>query len=179
MKNFFNDYFEIISKKLYDGSEEELTSFAGLVLEAHNKGGRVLFFGNGGSASIASHAAIDLTKSAKICAMNFSDNSLITCLSNDFGYEEWVSKAINYFSNEKDLIVIISSSGRSKNMINGANQAKSLGLPLITLSGFSSDNELRTKGKINMWVNSAEYNVVETVHQTWILSVIDLLAKNN
>ena len=120
---------------------------------------------------------MDLTKTTNIKAMTFNESSILTCFSNDFGYENWVEKAIGYYSNKEDLVILISSSGESKNILNGGVKARALGLPLITLSGFSEDNKLRHMGDVNLWVDSKQYNIVETVHQVWILSIIDFLVE--
>ncbi len=77
-----------------------------------------MIFGNGGSAAIANHFSVDLTKVSKIRCVNFNESSLITCFSNDFGYENWVKKVLEFHGNSKDMIILISSSGESKNMIN-------------------------------------------------------------
>ena len=79
---------------------------------------------------------------------------------------------------KNDMVILISSSGRSKNIINGARKAKKMGLPLITFSGFSSKNQLRDIGDVNLWIDSTRYNIVEIVHQTWMLSVIDNIIEN-
>ena len=77
------------------------------------------------------------------------------------------------------MVILISSSGSSKNIINGANKALSMKLPLITFSGFSSDNLLRKLGDINFWVDSSTYNIVESIHQMWLLSVVDYLIQED
>ena len=83
-----------------------------------------MIFGNGGSAAIASHFSVDLTKNAKIRCTNYNESDLLTCFSNDYGYEKWVEKSIDFFSDPGDVVILISSSGRSKNMLNGAKSAK-------------------------------------------------------
>ena len=102
----------------------------------------------------------------------------MTCFSNDYGYERWVEKAIEFYADEGDLVILISSSGQSKNMINGAIKVKNMGISLITLSGFLENNPLRAMGDINLWADSLNYNVVETTHQVWLLSIVDYLIKN-
>ena len=72
-------------------------------------------------------------------------------------------------------MILISSSGQSPNMFNGAEQAKAMKLPLVTLSGFRSDNPLRTEGDVNLWVDSTAYNIVEMTHHIWLLAIIDYL----
>jgi len=144
-----------------------------MINKVNKAGGTIFIVGNGGSAAIASHAAVDLTKTANIPATTFNESSLLTCFANDYGYEYWVEKALEFYTKKNDMVILISSSGESKNIINGARKAKEMGLPLITFSGFSPKNKLRDMGDVNLWIDSSKYNIVEIVHQTWILSVID------
>ena len=136
---------------------------------------KVILLGNGGSASIAAHVATDLTNAANIRAVNFSESSLITCLSNDYGYENWVAKAIEFYSDEGDIVILISSSGSSKNMLKAAHTAKKLGLHVITFTGFKDDNLLKQEGALNFWVDSKAYNIVENTDQIWLLLICDLI----
>ena len=148
--------------------------------EAQLRGSKVIIAGNGGSAAIASHCSVDLTKSAGIRCVNFNEADLITCLANDYGYEQWVAKAFQFYAEEGDLAILISSSGRSLNIINGTRKAKEIGLDVITLSGFLKDNPLRNLGDLNLWVSSNTYNVVEMTHHVWLVAIIDyLIAKYN
>tara|TARA_Y100001980_G_C14538626_1_gene315857 strand:+ start:1063 stop:1614 length:552 start_codon:yes stop_codon:yes gene_type:complete len=136
---------------------------------------KIIIFGNGGSASIADHFAVDMTKNAGYKTLSLNNAPLITCLANDFGYDQWVSKCIDYYASENDIAIFISSSGKSENMINGCNNAKNKGLKTITLTGFDQNNPLSTLGDYNLWVNSNSYNIVENLHQIWLLSLVDLL----
>jgi D-sedoheptulose 7-phosphate isomerase len=120
--------------------------------------------------------AVDLTKAAGIRAINFNEADLITCFANDYGYEHWVEKALESYADNKDLVILISSSGKSPNMINAAKKAKAMGLAVITLTGFREDNDLKKVGDINLWVNNSHYNTVEGAHQAWLLSIIDEIA---
>lgn len=135
--------------------------------------GKIIIAGNGGSAAMASHVAVDLTKAADVRSVTFNESDLITCFGNDFGYENWISKAIDYYHYRNDAVILISSSGQSQNIINAAKRSIELDLPLVTLSGFASDNPLRNVGNINLWVNSNSYNIVEMTHHTWLVSLID------
>ena len=85
---------------------------------------RILLFGNGGSAAIASHVSVDMTKNIKVKAMNFNEADLITCFSNDYGYEKWIEKAIEFYGSKGDILILISSSGKSKNMLNACKAAR-------------------------------------------------------
>lgn len=147
-----------------------------LIIEASRRGGKIIIAGNGASAAMASHVAVDLTKAAGVRAINFNEADLITCLANDYGYEHWIEKALDSYADPKDAVILISSSGMSPNILNAALKAKAMRLPLVTLSGFREDNSLKKLGDINFWVNNSQYNIVETVHQVWLLSVVDKIA---
>lgn len=141
-----------------------------LKLPINNK---IILAGNGASASISSHAAIDLTKAAKIRAINFNEANLLTCFSNDYGYENWLTKALGFYSIPGDILVLISSSGNSANIIKAANISKKLKIKLITLSGFSNKNKLVKKGLINFHVPSTNYNVIENTHLAILLQIVE------
>ena len=135
----------------------------------------MIVVGNGGSAAIASHVAVDFTKAAGIRATCFNEAGLLTCFANDFGYEEWVVNALENYADSNDVVILISSSGQSPNIVNAAKCAKAMSLDLITLSGFSNDNPLRSLGDVSFWCDSDHYNVVENSHQIWLLMIVDLL----
>jgi D-sedoheptulose 7-phosphate isomerase len=177
-KFFFESYYNKINNKLIDVSSSSLIEAALLIENVEKTSGKVILVGNGGSASIASHVSIDFTKAANIRSINFNEASLLTCFANDYGYENWASNALNFYADSNDIAILISSSGQSKNIINAADKAKKIGLPIITLSGFLESNPLRKMGDVNLWVNSSEYNIVESVHQVWLLSIVDYLISN-
>lgn len=177
-KFFFDSYYKKINNKLMDVSSSALIEAALLIENLEKTSGKVILVGNGGSASIASHVSIDFTKAANIRSINFNEASLLTCFANDYGYENWASNALNFYADSNDVVILISSSGQSKNIINAADKAKKIGLSVITLSGFLENNPLRKMGDINLWVNSSEYNIVESVHQIWLLSIVDYLISN-
>ena len=173
--HFFHDYFETVATKLSDIDTESLEQAAALVRRAHGSGSKVILVGNGGSAAMASHVAVDLTKAAGIRAINFNEADLLTCFANDYGYEHWVAKALEFYADSGDLAIMISSSGASQNMVNGAEQAGAMGLTVVSLSGFSPDNPLRQLGDLNLWVASDSYNIVEMTHHVWLLAIVDYL----
>jgi len=181
MKNltFFDSYYELLNNKVDFVERNLLLNVATYIRDAANNSGKIIIIGNGGSASIASHVVVDLTKAANIRAINFNEASLLTCFSNDYGYERWAEKAIEFYADKEDLIILISSSGQSKNIINCAIKAKEMGLPIITLSGFMKNNPLKEVGNVNLWVDSKIYNIVEMTHQIWLLSVVDYLIEND
>lgn len=144
-----------------------------LVLACAARGGMVYFIGNGGSAAIASHQATDWAKNGRIRAKSFSDVSLLTCLANDFGYEHGYAKAVEYFLTPDDLLVAISSSGRSPNILNAVDKARAIGTTVVTLSGFDGDNPLRARGIENVYVNSRVYGHVEICHLFQLHYIVD------
>ena len=135
-----------------------------------------MIFGNGGSAAIASHVSVDLTKNANIRSVNFNEADLITCFANDYGYERWIEKAIDFYADDKDVLILISSSGKSPNMINACKVARNKKMSkIITFTGHDKNNPLSKLGDINFWINSKAYNFVENLHQVWLLTVVDLI----
>ena len=126
---------------------------------------------------MASHVAVDFTKASGIRAVNFNEADLITCFANDYGYEHWVEEALNAYADRGDLVILISSSGKSPNIVNGAKKSKNMGLSLITVSGFLRQNPLRKMGDLNLWIDSSDYNIVEMTHHVWLVAIIDYLIK--
>jgi D-sedoheptulose 7-phosphate isomerase len=179
MIDYFSNYFNLIDNGSRSIDHDKLISISEKIEKVSASGGTIYIAGNGGSASIASHAAIDFTKAANIRATTFNESSLLTCFSNDYGYEHWVEKALEFYAKKNDMVILISSSGQSKNIINGAKKAKEMELPLITFSGFSAKNQLRKMGDVNLWIDSTKYNIVEIVHQAWILSIVDYLIEKS
>ena len=167
----FSKELELNLKKI---DNKKIRNVLKLLLNLKKKN-KVIIAGNGGSASISSHVAIDLTKAAGIRTINFNEPNLLTCFSNDYGYENWLKKALEFYSLPGDVLILISSSGKSENIINAAKISKKLKLSLITLSGFSKKNQLLNKGLINFHVPSFNYNVVESVHLIILLQIVEYL----
>ncbi len=164
-----------MNERLHSVNQEDLRQIANLAQNVHLENRKIIVVGNGGSAAMASHVTVDFTKGAGIRAVNFNEADLLTCFANDYGYEFWVAKALEFYADSGDLAILISSSGQSPNMLNGAKQAKEMNLTTITLSGFRSDNLLKTLGDVNLWVDSTSYNIVEMTHHVWLVAVIDYL----
>jgi D-sedoheptulose 7-phosphate isomerase len=154
---------------------EMIEKVIGLLLGCKENKRKVIWIGNGGSAAIASHSALDYWRTAGIRSINFNDGTLLTCISNDFGYEFVFQKSIEMFAEPGDLLVAISSSGKSLNVINGVLAARKLDCKVITLSGFSPDNCLRAMGDINFYAPAYQYGQVELVHSVICHSFLDLL----
>ncbi len=138
-------------------------------------GRKVIFIGNGGSAAIASHQAVDYWKNGGMRAVAFNDSSLLTCVSNDFGYAHVFEKPIEMFADAGDVLVAISSSGQSENILRGVEAARRARCRVITLSGFQPDNPLRRLGEVNVWVPSDSYGHVEIAHLAICHSIVDTI----
>jgi D-sedoheptulose 7-phosphate isomerase len=176
--DFLENYFREITELISNSSKviNDLIDVKKTILLASNRGKKIIIAGNGGSSAIASHFSVDLTKNANIRCTNFNEPDLITCFSNDYGYEHWVEKAVEFYGDEGDVFIGISSSGTSKNILNGCHAAREKKFSnVITLSGMSADNSLRQLGDINLWVDSKAYNHIENIHQFWLLAVVDLI----
>ena len=173
---FINNYLNRYKKSLFESDvSSQMIAMKQKLLEVKKSGKKVIIAGNGGSASTASHVAVDFTKQGGIRTINFNEPDLITCFSNDFGYEQWVGKAIEFYGDESDLAILISSSGNSQNMVNGAKTSNKMGMCVVTFTGFKADNLLKQEGDLNFWVNSKAYNIIENTHQIWLLLVCDLI----
>ena len=118
-----------------------------------------------------------MSKNAGIRSVNFNEADLITCLANDFSYQDWVVAALKLYADKNDILVLISSSGKSENHVRAAKYAKKKKIKLITFTGNSIDNPLKkiNKNGLNFWVNSKSYNLIEIVHLYLLLSIVDLL----
>jgi D-sedoheptulose 7-phosphate isomerase len=141
---------------------------------AHDAGNKVIFIGNGGSAGIASHLAIDFSKNGGLRALTFNDPSALTCLGNDLGYENVFAKQLDFHARPGDLLVAISSSGRSPNILAAVKAALARQCRVITFSGFTEDNDLRRSGSVNFFVRSKEYGFVEVAHLALCHAILDL-----
>lgn len=177
LKKYFNNFTSKISSN--NNTYKDLIKIKNLIINSKKNNSRVLIFGNGGSAAIASHVSVDLTKNLKVKAMNFNEADLITCFSNDYGYEKWIEKTIEFYADKKDILILISSSGKSKNIINACKAAKKKKISkIITFTGNKKNNPLSKLGDINMWVDSNIYNHIENIHQVWLLGICDLIKLN-
>jgi D-sedoheptulose 7-phosphate isomerase len=144
-------------------------------LAVHAAGNKLIFVGNGGSAAIASHMATDYSKNGGVRSLALNDASMLTCLGNDLGYDRVFAKQIELHGRSGDLLIAISSSGGSPNILNAVKAAEAAGCSAITLSGFKQDNPLRSKGEVNFYIDSDRYGFVEIGHLTICHAVLDFL----
>ena len=174
---YISNYLTKISNLLIDFHQEDFLKIIQFLRLIKRNKKKVILVGNGGSAAMASHVSVDLTKMCKIRAINFNEADFLTCFSNDYGYENWVQKALSFHADKGDLLICISSSGESQNIINGAKFAKKIGCKVITLTGFNKKNKVKKLGNVNLWLNSKNYNLIEMTHHIWLLSIVDFIAK--
>lgn len=181
VKNLVAEFQKLLSRIEVTWNGHEISFGVGCekaleVITKHaSMGSKLIFIGNGGSAAIASHQATDFYKNGGVKAVAFNDPSLLTCLSNDFSFVQVFEKAIEGHAEEGDVLVAISSSGKSANIINGVQMAKNKKCRVITLSGFDADNPLRREGEINFYVPSHRYSHVENLHLLVCHSLLDIL----
>ncbi len=174
-KNLWQNYIDSIQNllkttKVFDvyGEEKEInqafSSIVSLAERCREEQGEIIFIGNGASAAIASHSAADIFKNAQIKTRVLTDAALITAMGNDLCYEEVYSTPLNFLLSEKDILVAISSSGNSPNIIEAAKVAQKKNASLISLSAFSPNNSLQKMGTFNFYVPAESYGKAETCH---------------
>ena len=175
-KKYTEDYISLIVSQLKN--KNKIFNFIKLCKQIKKNKKKIVIVGNGGSAAIASHFSVDMTKVGGIRCINFNESDLLTCFSNDYGYENWVVNALKFYADRGDMVILISSSGKSKNIVNAAKYTKNNGLKLITFSGFSKNNSINKIGHINFHVHSKNYNHIENIHQFLLLTAVDFVKKS-
>jgi len=145
---------------------------------ARKKNANVYLIGNGGSAAIVSHAKTDLMNVGKIKAITLHESAIMTCLSNDYGYENVFSRQLEILANQDDILIAVSSSGASKNILNAVTIMQNKYAKVITLSGFEDSNPLRRMGDLNYWIDSKNYTLVEIAHLFILHHLADCLKSN-
>lgn len=170
VKNYIDDlYYNFINTKATNlkGKEIEfnnaLIKSAEIITKANAGGKKVIFIGNGGSAATASHKALDYWFTGKVRGIAFSDHANLTAVSNDFGYQNVFVNQIERFADKGDILLAISSSGNSGNIILAVRKARDLGCKVLTFSGFKRTNHLRKLGDFNFYTPSSHYNQVESI----------------
>src|SRR6201994_34976 len=180
------DYFTTLSRHLVETSvtsnsggalelDQALNSVMAIARRTHANGNKLIFVGNGGSAAIASHMATDYSKNGGVRSLALNDASMLTCLGNDLGYDRVFAKQIELHARPGDLVIAISSSGRSANILNAVDAATAAGCTIATLSGFSPDNPPRRTGRWDFYLAAGRYGFVEIGHLTICHAVLDFL----
>ena len=140
---------------------------------AHDAGCKLMFVGNGGSATTASHMATDYNKNGNLRTLSLNDSSMLTCLANDYSFAEVFAKQVEFHACKGDLLVAISSSGKSPNILNATRTARGLDCTILTMSGFDPENPLRREGDMNIYLPSDFYGIVEIGHLALCHAILD------
>ena len=189
MKNWSDKYFSQLEMLFHKievwltpsqpiGFGEGLQRAYQLINNCRKQNKKIIFIGNGASASISSHQAVDYWKRGGVKAISLNDAAMLTCMGNDFGYEKVFSKPIQVFSDREDLLIAISSSGKSPNILAGAISARKNKCAVITLSGMTRNNPLSRLGDLNFFIPSPEYGHVEIIHLSILHCIVDYLVAN-
>lgn len=146
----------------------------------HKKAGTQIFFiGNGGSSAVASHMTADFMKNGGMKTCSLYDNAVTTCMGNDYGYEYVFSRPLEFLGQGNDLLVAVSSSGNSQNIVNAINVANAKNMETITLTGFKPDNKAKQLGTISVYVPSEKYGIVESIHNLMLQQVVDMIMERD
>lgn len=149
-----------------------------LFKKAEKRKASIFWVANGGSAAICSHLSQDMVNKLGIKSYHFNDSSLITCMANDYGYENVYARPLKVHASKNDILIAISSSGNSKNILNAVKVAKKKNMKVITLSGLNENNKLwATPCLVSFFVSSDFYGIVEVCHETILHSIIETLKR--
>ena len=177
-KNSFQEYQNSINSVLSRIPDELFKKSIQIIKKIKKNKGNIFLVGNGGSSSIASHVSVDFVKTAKIKSSTFNNSNLITCFANDFGHDNWIVEAVKSYISKNDMLILISSSGKSKNIINAAKYCKKNQIDLITLTGFNKNNKISKLGNVNFHISSNQYNFIEMSHHIILVYLVDFFANN-
>ena len=186
MKNGWNNHIDDLRKLLHEisfirgngseyGADKGFMVWKELTIKVREEAQSIYLIGNGASASMASHFAADLAKNAHLHTEVFSDLSLITAISNDMGYEWVFAEPLRRRAKKGHMLVAISSSGNSKNVLHAVKVAQKMGVKVITLSAMSPENPLRSLGYINIYVPAQTYGHAETCHAAILHHWMDMM----
>lgn len=185
-----DSYIKTLSQKLEEicivdsfGIEREYSEGIRIIIEGFSKrkenSSKVFFIGNGGSAAIASHMTADFMKNGGLNTYSLYDSSVITCMGNDYGYEYVFSNPLKFLANKGDLLVAISSSGKSQNIVNAIKVARDKKADVYTFTGFGSDNPVRKMGDMNIYVPCDRYGIVESIHNLILQEIVDIITERD
>lgn len=175
--NYSKLYLEKISSLISNLDLEKCVKVLKILNVIRDKKKKVIIVGNGGSAAISSNVSVDFLKNCKIRFLNFNEADFITCYANDYGHDNWIKEGIKSYADKGDVVILISSSGNSKNHLVAAKYCKKHKFFLITFTGFNFKNALCKIGNINFSVKSLNYNQIEMTHNIWLLLLCDFLSQ--
>ena len=121
----------------------------------------------------------DFMKNGGMKTYSLYDNAVTTCMGNDYGYEYVFSRPLEFLGQERDLLVAVSSSGNSQNIVNAITMANVKNMETVTFTGFKEDNKSRQLGKINVYVPSEKYGSVESIHNLMLQQVVDMIMERD
>ena len=184
---YINELTEKIDQtEIYAGTDRRFTDYnEGInylvdVFSRHKAEQTQLFFiGNGGSSAIASHMTADYMKNGGMITCSLYDTSVLTCLGNDYGYEDVFSRQLEFLALQDDLLVAVSSSGKSQNIVNAIIAARKKGAKVVTFTGFDPDNPVRRMGDINIYVPCGKYGIVESIHNLILQEAVDVIMERD
>lgn len=178
-KTWQNNYFNEIIRHLCDDELlDNMVKAKKAILRVRKNGGKIIFAGNGTSSLIATRGAMGFLTQLGMKCHSINDSAFITAAANDFGYDDMFERYINLYAEKKDVVILISASGKSKNILNALRRAKLNKCTTITFSGFDYNNPLKSGGDINFWTSCSEYSKVESIHNTWIAAICDFILKD-
>lgn len=158
-----------------DEAFDRLCHLTGAVLAGR---GTIFFCGNGASATMASHAAADLEKNALVRTDVFTDPALITAVANDICFSEVFAEPLRRKMRPGDMLVAVSSSGNSPNVLKACSEARTQGGSVVTLSAMDPGNRLRLAGDLNFYVPAPGYGLAESAHALILHYWIDRTVEN-
>lgn len=151
------------------GVKKEHDAVKTLIKKAH----RIIFLGNGGSMSTCSHMAHDFLKVGKIKTLCPESSNLITCLANDYGVEDMWLEWLDIQREPDDLLIVVSSSGNSKNLVNAVKKMKWYSNPVVTITSQDSKNALNQLGDVNVHIPTYNFGVHEQYAGVFLHSILD------
>lgn len=160
-----------------NGLDDAIEFVAAHLLENGKNGKKIMAIGNGGSAAIAIHVLVDYANAGGLKTVDFNSPAMLTCMANDYGYENVFARPVEFFAEKGDILFAISSSGKSPNILKACKMAVGKGCHIITFSGFGADNPLRRVGHLNFYTPSTHYGFVESAHQMLLHCILDLYIK--
>ena len=181
---YYLNYFKSISRGLEESlyyanqqlSEPDLffQSIKGILKKLRETKSKIYFFGNGASAAFANHMALDFSKNGKILSRSLSDSSLLTALSNDYSYENAMLEFLKIEGvTKEDLVITISSSGNSPNVVSVLNYCKENNIKSLALSGLKNGNKSISLADYSIYVPMKTYGMVECIHQIFLHLILD------
>lgn len=167
------------TKEKYQDYSQGIQELVNIFSRHKEKGSQVFFIGNGGSSAIASHMTADFMKNGGMNTYSLYDNAVTTCMGNDYGYECIFSRPMQFLVREDDLVIAISSSGNSANIINAIQVAKEKNAEVVTLTGFAPTNKAKQMGNVNVYVPCDKYGIVESIHNLILQQIVDVIMERD